>query len=63
MRHVLDVLRRVNVEFLPRGQHRFEYTLRLNNAGRFLLPGTRAEALYAPEQFGQLPHGVLEVQP
>jgi uncharacterized protein YfaS (alpha-2-macroglobulin family) len=54
---------RAYFEFLPRGQHQFEYTLRLNNAGRFLLPGTRAEALYAPEQFGQLPHGVLEVLP
>ncbi|MCV2367633.1 alpha-2-macroglobulin family protein [Roseateles oligotrophus] len=50
-------------DFLPRGKHQFEYTLRLNNAGRFLLPGTRAEALYAPEQFGELPQGALEVAP
>jgi uncharacterized protein YfaS (alpha-2-macroglobulin family) len=50
-------------DFLPRGKHQFEYTVRLNNAGRFLLPGTRAEALYAPEQFGELPLGVLEVAP
>jgi uncharacterized protein YfaS (alpha-2-macroglobulin family) len=50
-------------DFLPRGQYVFEYTVRLNNAGRFLLPGTRAEALYAPEQFGELPQGVLEVAP
>ncbi|MBT9494417.1 MAG: alpha-2-macroglobulin, partial [Paucibacter sp.] len=50
-------------EFLPRGKHEFEYTVRLNNAGRFLLPGTRAEAMYAPEQFGELPQGVLEVAP
>ncbi len=50
-------------DFLPRGQHEFEYTVRLNNAGRFVLPGTRAEALYAPEQFGELPQGVLEVAP
>jgi uncharacterized protein YfaS (alpha-2-macroglobulin family) len=50
-------------DFLPRGKHEFEYTVRLNNAGRFLLPGTRAEALYAPEQFGELPQGVLEVAP
>ncbi|MCV2361389.1 alpha-2-macroglobulin [Paucibacter sp. TC2R-5] len=50
-------------DFLPRGKHELSYTVRLNNAGRFMLPGTRAEALYAPEQFGELPQAVLEVAP
>ena len=48
---------------LPRGRHVVSYRMRLTNAGRFSLPPTRAEALYAPETFGELPLGRLEVQP
>ena len=33
-----------------------EYTLRLNNAGRFELPASRVEAMYAPEIFGEAPN-------
>jgi Bacterial Alpha-2-macroglobulin MG10 domain len=40
-----------------------EYTMRLNQSGRFNLPPTRVEALYAPETFGELPNDVVEVQP
>ncbi|MET0681778.1 MAG: alpha-2-macroglobulin, partial [Casimicrobiaceae bacterium] len=47
--------------YLPRGKHVVEYTLRLSNAGRFTLPPTRVEALYAPETFGELPNAALEV--
>jgi len=50
-------------EFLPRGKHVVEYTLRLNNPGRFALPPTRVEAMYAPESFGAAPNAALEVQP
>lgn len=50
-------------EWLPRGQHVVEYTLRLNSSGRFGLPPTRVEAMYAPGQFGAVPNAVLEVQP
>ncbi|MFY7866204.1 alpha-2-macroglobulin family protein [Roseateles sp.] len=50
-------------EFLPRGKHVVEYSLRLNNAGRFILPGSRAEAMYAPDVAGELPQTVLEVLP
>ncbi len=50
-------------DFLPRGVHVIEYTLRLNNAGRFSLPPTRVEALYAPESYGELPNAVVEVGP
>jgi uncharacterized protein YfaS (alpha-2-macroglobulin family) len=49
--------------YLPRGKNVLEYTLRLGNAGRFLLPPTRVEALYAPENFGALPNAPLEVVP
>lgn len=50
-------------EYLPRGKHVIEYTLRLNNPGRFALPPTRVEAMYAPESFGELPNAALEVAP
>jgi uncharacterized protein YfaS (alpha-2-macroglobulin family) len=49
--------------YLPRGRHIIEYSLRLSNAGRFALPPTRVEALYAPEIFGELPNAALEVAP
>lgn len=51
------------VEWMPRGRHAFEYTLRLNASGRFALPPTRVEAMYAPETFGERPNDVLEVRP
>ncbi|MFY7902120.1 MAG: alpha-2-macroglobulin, partial [Rubrivivax sp.] len=50
-------------EWLPRGRHVVEYTLRLNSSGRFGLPPARVEAMYAPENFAELPLAVLEVQP
>ena len=49
--------------WLGRGTHRVEYTLRLDNAGRFALPPTRVEALYAPERFGETPNEAIEVLP
>ena len=49
-------------EFLPRGRHVIEYTVRLNNPGRFALPPTRVEAMYAPETFGESPNGVVYVE-
>ncbi len=48
---------------LPRGMHVVEYTLRLNNPGRFVLPPTRIEAMYAPETHGELPNVALDVAP
>jgi uncharacterized protein YfaS (alpha-2-macroglobulin family) len=52
---------RTYYEFMPRGRHVVEYTVRLNNAGRFGLPPTRVEAMYAPESFGELPNVPVEV--
>ena len=49
--------------WLPRGRHVVEYTIRLNTAGRFGLPPTRVEAMYAPESFGELPVPALDVRP
>ncbi|MCA0243545.1 MAG: alpha-2-macroglobulin [Proteobacteria bacterium] len=50
-------------EVLPGGRHVVEYTLRLNTAGRFALPPTRVEAMYAPETFGEAPNAPIEVAP
>lgn len=54
---------RAYYEFVPKGRWTVEYTVRLNNAGRFALPETRVEALYSPEMFGEIPNGSLEVRP
>jgi hypothetical protein len=49
-------------EWMPRGRHVAEYTLRLNASGRFGLPPTRVEAMYAPDAFGEAPNAAWEVQ-
>lgn len=54
---------RAYYEFLPKGRHVVEYTVRVNQAGRFGLPPTRVEALYAPEVFGESPNAAVEVEP
>ncbi len=50
-------------QYLPQGRHVFEYTVRLNNAGRFQMPSTRVEAMYAPDRFGETPNATMEVAP
>ncbi|MFY9479427.1 MAG: MG2 domain-containing protein [Aquabacterium sp.] len=54
---------RAYYEWMPKGRHQIDYTVRLNNPGRFQLPPTRIEALYAPESFGESPNGAVEVRP
>ncbi|WP_225781493.1 alpha-2-macroglobulin [Xenophilus sp. Marseille-Q4582] len=53
---------RAYYEYLPKGVTKVEYTVRLNNVGDFALPPTRAEALYAPEIFGETPNARMKVQ-
>jgi uncharacterized protein YfaS (alpha-2-macroglobulin family) len=50
-------------EFVPKGRLGFDYTVRLNQAGHFVLPPTRVEAMYSPERFAELPNQDVEVQP
>jgi len=50
-------------EWMPRGKQVVEYTLRLNTAGRFGLPPTRVEAMYAPDSFAELPNAAWDVLP
>jgi uncharacterized protein YfaS (alpha-2-macroglobulin family) len=57
---------RAYYEFVPKGRFKVEYTeytVRLNNAGRFDLPATRVEAMYAPEMLGELPNVAVAVKP
>ena len=54
---------RATWEYLPRGRHVLEYTVRLNNPGRFNLPPTRVEAMYAPQTYGESPNAPWEVAP
>ncbi|MCC2957450.1 hypothetical protein LK542_17680 [Massilia sp. IC2-477] len=42
--------------WVPKGKWSIEYTVRLNNDGRFALPPTRVEAMYNPEMFGEAPN-------
>jgi uncharacterized protein YfaS (alpha-2-macroglobulin family) len=46
---------RAYFDYLPKGRRVLEYTMRLNNPGRFVMPASRVEAMYAPEMFGELP--------
>jgi hypothetical protein len=48
---------------VPKGRLVAEYLVRLGQPGRFHLPATRVEALYAPEVFGELPNAPVEVAP
>lgn len=48
---------------LPAGRTVLDYVIRVNQAGRFLLPPTRVEALYAPETFGEIPNAPVDVSP
>jgi len=53
---------RAYYEYVPKGNWTVEYTIRLNQAGKFQLPTTRVEAMYFPEMFGEIPNKRLEVQ-
>jgi uncharacterized protein YfaS (alpha-2-macroglobulin family) len=53
---------RAYYEYVPKGSFKIEYTIRLNNVGNFALPPTRAEAMYAPEMFGETPNARLKVE-
>jgi uncharacterized protein YfaS (alpha-2-macroglobulin family) len=54
---------RAYYQFVPKGHFKLEYTVRLNNPGKFALPQTRVEAMYSPELFGEVPNAGVEVKP
>jgi uncharacterized protein YfaS (alpha-2-macroglobulin family) len=53
---------RAYYRFVPKDQWTVEYTVRFNNPGRFELPATHIEALYAPEMLGDYPNAAVEVK-
>ncbi len=54
---------RSSFEWVNKGQHSFTYEIRLTTPGKFALPPTHAEAMYAPEVNGQLGNPVFEIEP
>jgi uncharacterized protein YfaS (alpha-2-macroglobulin family) len=54
---------RAYYDFVPKGRVTVEYTMRPSQAGRFVLPPTRVEALYAPDVFGEIPNAPIEIVP
>ncbi len=54
---------RAAFEWAPKGVHRFTYQIRLTTPGRFALPPTHAEAMYAPEINGQLGNETFVIEP
>ena len=52
---------RAYYSWVPKGRWSIEYTVRLNNDGRFSLPPTRVEAMYNPEMFGEAPNAPVVV--
>lgn len=52
---------RAYYSWVPKGKWSIEYTVRLNNDGRFSLPPTRVEAMYNPEMFGEAPNAPVTV--
>lgn len=47
---------------VPAGRWTLEYSVRFDNPGRFALPATRVEALYAPEVFAEVPNAAVVVE-
>ena len=54
---------RTSFEWASKGSHSVSYDLRLTTPGRFALPATHAEALYAPEVNGDLGNVTFEIDP
>jgi hypothetical protein len=54
---------RAYIDWLPRGHARLDYLVRLNTSGRFKMPATRVEAMYAPDIFGATPNAPVEIDP
>ena len=54
---------RAYYEYVPKGNWRVEYTMRLNATGKFHLPATRVEAMYFPEMMAEMPNADMTVEP
>jgi uncharacterized protein YfaS (alpha-2-macroglobulin family) len=48
-------------EFMPVGRHTVSYVMQVNNPGLFQMTSTRLEAMYAPDQYAELPNAPVQV--
>jgi len=48
-------------DFMPAGRHTVSYVMQVNNPGLFQLTTTRLEAMYAPDQYAELPNAPVQV--
>jgi len=52
---------RVYYDYVPAGKWTFEYTVRFNSSGTFLLPPSRVEAMYVPELYAERSNPTLTI--
>ena len=52
----------VFADWLAQGKHTFTYLARATTYGRFELPATKAEEMYAPEVFGNTGNQTVVVE-
>ncbi|HKY89794.1 MAG TPA: MG2 domain-containing protein [Nevskiaceae bacterium] len=53
---------RAYYQYVPKGKFAVTYSVRFNSAGRFMLPATHVEAMYAPEMLGEAPNAPFVVE-
>lgn len=53
---------RAYYEYLSKGEHNIEYTVRINTVGTFNMPPTRVQALYQPDVYGVLANKLIVVK-
>lgn len=53
---------RAYYQYVAKGTSSIEYTVRFNQSGRYVMPATHIEAMYAPDVFADMPIATLEVK-
>ena len=53
---------RAYFRYIPKGRSTLRYSVRYNTAGKFRLPASRVEALYAPEMNAELPIAPITIR-
>ncbi|MCX6130069.1 MAG: hypothetical protein NTX25_13520 [Proteobacteria bacterium] len=48
-------------DFMPAGKHSIAYVMQVNNTGLFQMTSTRLEAMYAPDQYAEIPNAPVQV--
>lgn len=53
---------RAYFRYVPKGRSTLRYSVRYNTAGKFRLPPSRVEAMYAPEMYAELPIAPITIR-